>query len=103
MLKVYKYPVPMGDYFEVELPRGAQVLKVEDQDGHPRLWALVDPTAPHTIRRFRFAGTGHPISDPSSNLRFINTFQIAAGALIFHIFEVVTDNQYKEVAWNTRW
>ena len=63
MLNVFKYDVEVGDYFKINLPQGAQILKVEEQHGYPRLWALVDPQKPIECREFRFAGTGHPITD----------------------------------------
>ena len=89
MLKVFKYDISINDYFTVNLPQGAQVLKVEEQYGKPQLWALVDPNAPQGERTFRFVGTGHPINDAIEQLKFINTFQMKNGALIFHIFEVI--------------
>jgi len=89
MLKVFKYDISINDYFTVNLPKGAQVLKVEFQYNKPQLWALVDPDAPTEERTFRFAGTGHSINDAPEQLKFINTFQMKNGALIFHIFEVI--------------
>lgn len=89
MFKVWKYDVPIDDYFELNMPIGAQVLTVDVQAERPCLWALVDPDMPKEKRRFRFAGTGHPINEPENRLRFINTFQMRGGSLIFHIFEVL--------------
>ena len=90
MLKVYKYEIDVNDYFEIELPSGATVLKVDEQFGKPCLWALVNPESQKTKRTFRFAGTGHPIDDDKP-LQFVNTFQMKGGALIFHIFEVLNN------------
>lgn len=89
MLKVFKYQVEMSDYFELDLPEGARILIVDVQSNIPWLWALVDPSAPSEKRLFRFAGTGHPIEEDPDKLRFISTFKVDEGALIFHIFEVM--------------
>ena len=88
MLTVFKYPVPFGDYFVLDLPLGAKVLAVDVQHGQPQLWALVNPDHKTEPRRFRFAGTGHPIEDTADCLEYISTFQVEGGSLIFHIFEV---------------
>ena len=89
MRKVFKYQIPINDYVDIALPEDAQILTVDCQHGQPCLWALVDPTAPEVTRRFRFAGTGHPITDDTERLFFHGTFQMDGGSLIFHIFEVV--------------
>jgi hypothetical protein len=89
MKTVYKYPVPPDDTFEMMLPQGAQILTVDLQFGEMQLWALIDPDAPLNRRRFRLAGTGHPIKE--RNLLYINTFQAHGGALILHLFEILPD------------
>lgn len=87
---VFKYPVPIGvgtDEFTLNLPDGARPLSFQAQRGEAMLWALVDPDAKPTRRRFRVAGTGHPIATPVERLRFIGTSQF--GSLVFHLFEIV--------------
>lgn len=89
MLKVFKYEMPLNDYFDLDLPRGAKILKVDTQFDLPQLWALVDPDESiMEMRKFRFAGTGHPIVEELEKLEFIDTFQMRDGNLIFHVFEV---------------
>lgn len=89
MYKVFKYPIAPADYFAIDLPAGAQILTVAPQLGMVCLWALVDPGAPLERREFRWAGTGHEIAEPPDRLRYVSTFQLSGGALIFHIFEVL--------------
>ncbi len=86
MRTVYKYPIIATDYFQLELPQDAQILTIQTQHSEPQLWALVDTDALMETRRFRLAGTGHPISD--ENLRYIGTFQLNGGTLVFHLFEI---------------
>ena len=101
MLTVYKYEIPAEDEFTIDLPAGAQPLSFQEQHGAGCMWALVDPEARTTKRRFRLAGTGHPIeyaepagvpyrSPPNIGaLRFVGTAQFRGGALVFHLFEVL--------------
>lgn len=44
----------------------------------------MDPQARARPVRFRLAGTGHPIAE--ADLRYVGTFQLADGALVFHVF-----------------
>lgn len=87
MKRIFKYPVAINDYIEIEMPKGAQILDAQAQAEVPCIWALVDPSQPKETRRFRFAGTGHPIKE--TNLIHIGSFQMAGGALIFHMFEII--------------
>lgn len=86
MRTVWKYPIPVRDYFKLRLPQDAHILTVETQYGHPQLWALVDTEAPLETRGFRLAGMGHPIA--YHNLTYIGTIQQADGHLVWHLFEI---------------
>ncbi len=83
---VYKYPLRAVDNQAVDLPIGATLLAVQEQYGQPCLWALVDTDAGHLPRRIRIHGTGHPIENADA-LKYIATFQLSGGALVFHAFE----------------
>lgn len=89
MLTIFKYPIPIGDYFALELPKDAKILTVQTQRGTPQLWAIVDSEVKEETRYFRLSGTGHPLGE--DYLRIINytgTFQMENGALVFHLFEI---------------
>ena len=85
MHSVFKYPVPFADHFNVETHEGARPLSVQIQRGEPQVWMLVDTKAPKVRKRFRLAGTGHPIRDA---VLFVGTFQVDGGTLVFHLFEM---------------
>ena len=89
MLTVFKYPVKLEDRFALDIPRGGEILTVDMQAEKPQLWALVNPEAYTEKRYFRVAGTGHPIKFNKEDLKFISTFQMMKGALIFHVFELL--------------
>ena len=86
MKKVFKYEVPIKDDVVIEMPEGAEVLLFAAQRGIPCVWARVDPEAPLVERRFRFAGTGHPLEANVGN--HIGSFLMAQDQLVWHLFEV---------------
>jgi hypothetical protein len=65
---VFKYRLAFEDVVEIDLPRGAEALYVAVQHGHLCLWARVNETAPLVRRRFRVAGTGHPLGEVGRHL-----------------------------------
>lgn len=87
---VWKYPLVIDDLFEIVMPYGAKILHVDTQYGTPYLWALCNTQ--ETVserRRFRLAGTGHPIrlGFVGEQPTYIGSFQMRDGALVFHLFE----------------
>ena len=87
MKKIYKYPLEIEDTQFVELPLGAEILTAQMQGNQLCLWAMVN-TSPEAInknRRIEIIGTGSPV--PTGDLKYISTFQMMGGVLIFHVFE----------------
>ena len=67
------------------MPKDAEILTVQNQYGKPCLWALVDPENEIEKRYFEVIGTGHDIHyDMGIDRKYINTFQLDGGALVFH-------------------
>lgn len=87
MNTIWKFPFKLEDGFTVEMPRGSKVLCAQMQRDFPCMWALVSPASPMVDRVFKLAGTGHPISEDTDDLRYISTFQVQG--LVFHLFEVI--------------
>jgi len=93
MLTIWKFPLKPG-FFKVSMPKGARVLSVQTQrtrdsvSGEAMMWALCDdsPTTEKELRDFLTLGTGHDAS-AVRNMRFVGTFQLDDGALVFHLFE----------------
>lgn len=85
MKLVYKYPVLNITKQYISLPKGAQILTIQMQYDAPQLWALVEPSAPEEKRPILIVGTGHALNEPVG--RYISTFQMAEGRLVFHCFE----------------
>jgi len=70
----------------VMLPKGARPISVHMQDGTPMMWSIVDPAEEGEELRIHIAGTGHDLPDGLG--RFIGTFLVQAGTLVFHVFEL---------------
>lgn len=82
--RVYKYPLPIGDWVSVTMPEGAVPLSVQVQGNELCLWARVEIGKPPVLHHIRIAGTGH---DLGSNVgRHIDTFQIHGGRIVLHAF-----------------
>lgn len=93
MKTVYKYHISATDYQTIELPIGAEILKVDSQNNEMQMWALVAPNAETEKRNFRVVGTGREISDDeASDLRYVGTCILYDGRVVFHVFEIIKLN-----------
>lgn len=87
MKRIFKYPVQIGE-FSLEMPVDHQILTVQVQNGEPQMWALVDDAGMKANARFLVVGTGHAFPD-AEDFDYAGTFQVAGGALVFHLFEKI--------------
>ena len=85
-----------GDTPTVWLPKGAKIIKADEQNDSIRenqllfLWAVIDDEEKENEeRKFRIAGTGHPLGE-SYNLEPISSILTAGDFLVWHIFEVLS-------------
>jgi DNA-directed RNA polymerase subunit RPC12/RpoP len=83
--KIYKFSFSMEDEFKISMPEGSEVLTVQIQGGVPRIWAIVDTDVPLTARRFCMRRTGHAFKGNEG--KYIGTFQLNEGTMVFHLFE----------------
>lgn len=79
------------------MPGGAEILCVQTQNNQacnkqtPCIWAKVDTDNAPEQREFDVIGTGHAISEMEYHEhKYIDTFQLSGGALIFHVFEKIS-------------
>ena len=87
---IWKFPVPVQDSFDISMSPDAEVLSVQVQHGTPYLWVrtpaeAIKPDYLTWSRRFYLHGTGHTVNKGAG--RFIGTFQMHGGSLVFHLFE----------------
>jgi hypothetical protein len=82
---VWKFgPLVLTTEQTVKLPRDAEMLTVDIQDDTMFLWALCEPENALVPRTILIYGTGHFVGEI---VRYINSFQLHDGALVFHVFE----------------
>lgn len=92
MRKIWKWELDVTDRQSVYLPQGAQILDVQVQNGQVCMWAICLPSLPTQPRYIGIYGTGNPLPDVDlDNARYISTFQMHGGALVFHAFELAND------------
>ena len=88
MKTIYKYNVEITDRQEIELPTGAQLLCVQEQNNTINIWALVESDAKSEIIVIEAYGTGHPYAlDTDRERQYIGTVQIYGGAQVYHFFK----------------
>lgn len=90
MTTIYKFPVPMQQLFQQELPKGATVLSVQEQVNAAQMWVMLDPDEETEVRHFEVYGTGFEMRTltPTEKREYIGTFQMDGGQLVFHLFEL---------------
>lgn len=89
-MKIFKYPLPVQEKYEIGLPKDAQIIRVEDVDGLFFLWAIVndDPEAEKETRYLEFYKTGQPIETPIDHLQHIGTCKLfIMQELCLYVFE----------------
>lgn len=96
MNTVYKYEIPAAlsalgaqfvHEFTLALPKEGRVLNMDVQQSRSpkfQIWALVDPEAELSERKFLFLGTGH--NTERKNVQYIDSW--VTDGLVFHLFEV---------------
>ena len=95
--RVYKYSIPMGCGFKLQVPKGAKVLSVGVQEkylsGQPSpaweeivIWADVNPDAKLVTRRFLCVNTGEDFKH--NPRKFIGT-TTASDHIVWHLFELL--------------
>jgi len=66
-----------------EMPEDAEIVYVNEQNGFPTMWALVDDSAPTMERIFFICGTGDVIR---RDAKYVGS--IRDGEYVRHVFEI---------------
>lgn len=86
---IWKFPIKTADMIGIDLPSDAEILDIQVQNDIPCIWFLVDPDfKTREQRTFFIYGTGHIIDFPESK-KYIGTYQLLNGDLVFHVFELI--------------
>lgn len=92
MKQIWEFPLETTDVQRIEMPVGAEILTIQTQNEVPCIWALVD-TGTSVLkckRTFNIFRTGHNIPElVDSHRKYIGTYQLNNGGLVFHCFELL--------------
>lgn len=84
MKKIYKFQIELTEYQLLAMPKDAEIISAQSQDGRICLWAIVDTEQDEIVyRHILLVGTGHRVLDNAK--KFIGTVQ--QGAFVWHLFE----------------
>ena len=92
-IKIFKYPLQLTDYQEIEIPSPAVVLSVVDQYGTLCLYAMVETDEEVSLDEYDMIykkvpvlirGTGHDLKD-AYYARFMASIPMHNG-LVWHVF-----------------
>jgi hypothetical protein len=90
--RIWKYELKNTDLQKVHIPKGGEILTVQTLNDKPCLWVLVDTSQPQPLeeRMFEIFGTGDLIQyDMGTDRKYIGTYQLYGGDLVFHLFEYI--------------
>ena len=86
MKKVFKYILRR----QIEMPKGAEILHVDNQREQFCLWALVDLEQETEKRNFAIVKTGNGFTmDALARFDYIGAALFDNGNLVFHAFEII--------------
>ena len=80
--QIYEYILGIFDDNEFDMPAGAEISHIDNQNGRICLWAQVDTNQPTHLRSFFMAGTGQDIPQDA---KYIGTAQLPPR--VWHVFE----------------
>jgi len=87
---IYKYQLPILEKFTLDLPKDADILRVDVIEGKPYLWALVTKDVPTTERNFEMYKTGQDIETYKNYLHYLGNLKLFVGQeLCLYVFEVL--------------
>jgi len=88
MKTIWKFETPFEDKFKLEIPKGAEILCVQQDQKtfKPCILALVDTEKETEERFFELFGTGNPVHvDMGVDRKYLGTYQ--KGEFVGHLFE----------------
>ncbi len=87
MKTIYKYRLVQGSF---PLPKGAEILTIQMQNGAPYVWAKINTKAEIDYRVLVVIGTGQAIPD-GFEYKYIDTYQ--DDEFVWHVFEILSQKQ----------
>lgn len=88
---IYKYQMPVMEHFTMQLPAGAEIIRMDGIDGMFWLWAVVDTNAADETRKFHSVKCGGNMPD-IANLKYVGCCALfVQQELMLYIFEEVSN------------
>lgn len=87
MLTIHKFPFEIADFVDIAIREHAEILKFDNQNETPIIWALVNTDNKSIITRFMILGTGFPFPE-NINARYIGFAQFDHGRLVWHLYNL---------------
>jgi hypothetical protein len=89
--RIWKYQMPVLEEFEMDLPAGAEIVRVAAENGMLWLWAQVSTTAPSETRRMRAFKAGGTMPDDMTGLSYVGCAPIyIQQELMLYFYEEVS-------------
>lgn len=85
-MMIWKQEIPIEGSFSLQLPRDAQILCVQTQEGKPCIWFSFEKPEPREPRAFVLGTTGPEIDFDKRVYSYVGTFQLNGGKFIGHLF-----------------
>jgi hypothetical protein len=91
--KIFKYSLAVQEKQEINLPKGARIIRVADVDGLFFLWAIVDTeTTEVETRKIEMYKTGHEFTTHPDKLKYLGECKLfIMQELGLYVFEVIQD------------
>jgi hypothetical protein len=87
--QIFKYPLSVAGSQTCQLPRGAELLSVQQQHGELQLWAMVDGARGVESVEILVYGTGQELPDDLTRADYVGTVQMLGGIFVWHVFRRV--------------
>lgn len=89
--RIWKYQMPVLEEFEMDLPAGAEIVRVAAENGMLWLWAQVRTTAPSEPRKMRAFKAGGTMPDDMTGLSYVGCAPIyIQQELMLYFYEEVS-------------
>lgn len=86
---IYKYQMPVMEHFTMQLPAGAEIIRMDGIDGMFWLWAVVDTNVPDAPRRFHAVKCGGNMPE-IQDLKYVGCCAVfVQQELMLYIFEEI--------------
>lgn len=87
MQTIWKYQLTVEDKQVIEIPQRSKLLSVQTQFDIPCIWVgILNTELPKETITILTFGTGNPILGNIDHFKFLGTYQIMGGSLVFHVF-----------------